>query len=148
MELRGVRVMVVGLGISGRAAARFLASRGASLLLTDIRTALPAIDLPAGKLHLGDEDPAWVRGLELVVVSPGVPPSSRLIQAARAAGIPVIGELELASRFIDCPIVAVTGTNGKSTVTTLIGEMVAGAGIKTFVGGNLGTPLVEAIGHG
>jgi UDP-N-acetylmuramoylalanine--D-glutamate ligase len=148
MELHGVRVMVIGLGVSGRAAARFLASRGASLLLTDTRTALPAIDLPAGELRLGNEDPAWVRGVELVVVSPGVPPSSRLVQAARAARIPVIGELELASRFMDCPIVAVTGTNGKSTVTTLIGEIVTGAGLKTFVGGNLGTPLVEAIGHG
>jgi UDP-N-acetylmuramoylalanine--D-glutamate ligase len=146
-DLRGARVMVVGLGISGSAAARFLSSRGASLLLADTRNELPTSDLPNGMLYLGGEDPAWLSGADLVLVSPGVPPSSRLVQAAHAAGIPVIGEMELASRFLVCPLIAVTGTNGKSTVTTLIGEICTNAGIKTFVGGNLGTPLVEAIGR-
>ena len=148
MELGGIRVMVVGLGVSGSAAARFLASRGASLMMTDTRSDLPTTDLPAGEVYLGSEDPAWLHDADLVVVSPGVPSTSKLLQAARAARTPVIGELELASRFIDFPIVAVTGTNGKSTVTTLIGEIGARAGIRTFVGGNLGTPLVEAIGCG
>jgi UDP-N-acetylmuramoylalanine--D-glutamate ligase len=145
MELRGASVMVIGLGVSGSAAARFLASLGASLVLTDTRRELPTSALPQGNLYLGGEEPAWLRGVDLVVVSPGVPPNSRLVQAARAAGTPVIGELELASRFVKFPVVAVTGTNGKSTVTTLIGEICAKAGIKTFVGGNLGTPLAEAI---
>jgi len=148
MELRGSRVMVVGLGVSGRAAAQFLASRGASLVMTDTRSELPTTDLPNGEVYLGGEEPTWLRRADLVVVSPGVPPTSKLVQAARAARTPVIGELELASRFIDFPIVAVTGTNGKSTVTTLIGEICARAGLSTFVGGNLGTPLVEAIGRG
>jgi UDP-N-acetylmuramoylalanine--D-glutamate ligase len=148
MEFRSSRVMVLGLGVSGRAVARFLGSLGPSLILTDIRNDLPTADLPDGELHLGGDDSAWLRGVELVVVSPGVPPSSKLMQAARAAEIPVIGELELASRFIDFPIVAVTGTNGKSTVTSMIGAIARSAGIKTFVGGNLGTPLVEAIGGG
>lgn len=148
MQLSGTRVMVVGLGVSGTAAARFLASRGASLVLTDTRSEVAATALPRGELYLGGEEPTWLKHVELLVVSPGVPPSSRLVQAARAAGISIISELELATRFIDFPIVAVTGTNGKSTVTTLIGAISARAGIKTFVGGNLGTPLVEAIGHG
>src|SRR5215469_14014147 len=147
MELRGTCVMVVGLGVSGSAAARFLASLGASLVLTDTRSGLPASNLPQGHLYLGSEEPDWLRGVDLVVVSPGVPPTSKLVQAAHAAGTPVIGELELASRFIKFPIVGVTGTNGKSTVTTLIGEICTKAGMKTFVGGNLGIPLVEAIGH-
>ncbi len=145
MELRNRRVVVVGLGVSGRAAARFLASRGASLILTDIRTEISTNDLPEAELHLGCEDPAWLKDVELMVVSPGVPPSSKLLQHARAVGIPVAGELELASRFIECPVVAVTGTNGKSTVTSLIGAMGRCAGLKTFVGGNLGLPLTEAI---
>ncbi len=146
MELRGKRVMVVGLGVSGSAAARFLASREASLVLTDLRRELPLSNLPPGELHLGGEERAWLSGVELVVVSPGVPPASTLVRAAHAARIPVIGELELASRFIEFPLVAVTGTNGKSTVTTLLGEICKNAGRKTFVGGNLGTPLVEAAG--
>jgi UDP-N-acetylmuramoylalanine--D-glutamate ligase len=146
MELCGRRVMVIGLGVSGCAAARFLASCETSLVLTDIRCEVPTSVLPAGELHLGKEERAWLSGVDLVVVSPGVPPSSTLLQAAYSAAIPVIGELELASRFINFPLVAVTGTNGKSTVTTLIGEMCKNAGLKTFVGGNLGTPLVEAIG--
>ena len=147
MELRNTCVMVIGLGVSGSAAARFLASHGASLVLTDTRSELPCLNLPEGKVYLGGEEPAWLHGVDLVVVSPGVPPTSKLVRAARAADTPIIGELELASRFIKCPIVAVTGTNGKSTVTTLIGQICTNAGIKTFVGGNLGTPLVEAIGR-
>src|SRR5712691_8090863 len=143
MELRGKRVMVVGLGISGNAAAQFLAARGASLVLTDIKRDLPLSNLPDTELHLGGEDSAWLRGVDLVVVSPGVPPASVLLQASRAAGILVIGELELASHFIKFPVVAVTGTNGKSTVTTLLGEICRNAGLNTFVGGNLGTPLVK-----
>ncbi len=148
MELCGKRVMVVGLGVSGNAAARFLSSCGASLIMTDIRGELPTDALPEGELYLGGEKPAWLRGVDLVVVSPGIPRTSELIQAARAAEIPVIGELELASRFIDFPIVGVTGTNGKSTVTSLIGAIATRAGVRTFVGGNLGIPLVEAIGGG
>jgi UDP-N-acetylmuramoylalanine--D-glutamate ligase len=100
--------------------------------------------MPLGEIHLGSEDPAWLEGVELVVASPGVAPTSRLLIEADRRRIPVIGELELGSRFVAAPIVAVTGTNGKSTVTTLIGEIFKAAGRRVFVGGNLGTPLVEA----
>ena len=141
--------MVVGLGVSGMAAARLLDARGARLVLTDLRpsvsggvTAAPWL----GEIHLGGEDPAWLEGVELVVTSPGVAPTSRLIAEAERRAIPVIGELELASRFVNAPIVAVTGTNGKSTVTTLVGEILKAARRRVFVGGNLGTPLAEAAG--
>jgi UDP-N-acetylmuramoylalanine--D-glutamate ligase len=144
MELNGQRVMVIGLGISGLAAARFLAARGANLVMTDLLTDLERTKLPAGDVYLGIEDPAWLDGVGLVVASPGVPQTSALMTAARANHIPTIGELELGSRFVTAPMVAITGTNGKSTVTVMIGDIFKAAGRKTFVGGNLGTPLVAA----
>jgi UDP-N-acetylmuramoylalanine--D-glutamate ligase len=146
MQLHSTRVMVIGLGVSGRAAASFLARRGAHLTMVDARPDVAVMGLPEGELHLGPDNPLWLRGIELVVISPGVPTSSALVRTARSASIPVIGELELASRFIEAPIVAVTGTNGKSTVTELVGRIFATAGLKTFIGGNLGTPLLEAVG--
>ena len=137
--------MVIGLGISGRAAAPVSAAHGASLVLSDARTDIARDGLPPGDLHLGAENPAWLAGVDLVLTSPGVPPASPLMRAAHAAAIPVMGELELASRFITAPLIAITGTNGKSTVTMLVGEILKAAGMKTFVGGNLGTPLIDAI---
>jgi len=149
MELQGQRVMVIGLGISGRAAARLLAARGAQLVMTDRNADLAREDLPAGTVHLGAEDPAWLDApahVDLVVASPGVPQTSTLMSAARARRIPIVGELELGSRFVSAPMVAITGTNGKSTVTVLLGEICKAAGMQTFVGGNLGTPLADAAG--
>ena len=146
MEFSGKRVMVIGLGISGRAAAKLLAMHGADLVMTDLRADLSRSDLPKGEVHLGAEDPAWLAGVKLIVASPGVPPTSKLMIAAREQRIPMIGELELGSRFVSAPMVAITGTNGKSTVTVMIGEILKAAGLKTFVGGNLGTPLADAVG--
>ncbi|HVN64259.1 MAG TPA: UDP-N-acetylmuramoyl-L-alanine--D-glutamate ligase [Candidatus Binataceae bacterium] len=148
MELAGKRVMVVGLGVSGVAAANFLHSHGASLVMADLRKDLDRAKLPPGEVHLGAEDAARLHGVNLVVTSPGIPRDSILLRAAVDAKIPVIGEIELASRFIAAPIVAVTGTNGKSTVVVLIGEILRAAGLKAFVGGNLGTPLVDAVDSG
>ena len=145
MELSGIRVMVVGLGVSGLAAARFLAWRGANLVMTDRRVDLDRSKLPAGAMRLGVEDANWLDDVELVVKSPGVPRDSILLRAAVERQIPVIGEIELASRFLDAPIAAVTGTNGKSTVVVLLGEILKAAGRRTFVGGNLGTPLIDAV---
>jgi UDP-N-acetylmuramoylalanine--D-glutamate ligase len=144
MELEGKRVMVVGLGVSGRAAAHFLACRGARLVLVDRCADIAADDLAGAELHLGSEDPSWLGGVDLVVTSPGVARDSILLTGAAERGIPVVGELELASRFVRAPIVAITGTNGKSTVTVMAGEMIRASGKHVFVGGNLGTPLVEA----
>ena len=145
MELSDKRVMVVGLGVSGVAAARFLASRGAKLVMTDRRVDVERGKLPAGALKLGPEDAGWMDGIDLVVTSPGVPRDSILLRAATERRIPVIGEIELASRFLDAPIAAVTGTNGKSTVVVLLGEILKASGRRTFVGGNLGTPLIDAV---
>jgi UDP-N-acetylmuramoylalanine--D-glutamate ligase len=146
MELSGKRVMVVGLGVSGLAAARFLASRGAKLLMTDRRVDIDRGNFPAGDVRLGVEDATWLDEVDLVVTSPGVPRDSILLRTATQRRIPVIGEIELASRFLDIPIAAVTGTNGKSTVVVVLGEIMKAAGRRTFVGGNLGTPLIEAVG--
>ncbi len=146
MALAGKRVMVVGLGISGLAAARFLAARGARLVLTDHNEEIERAKLPAGEVHLGAEKAEWLGGVDLVVTSPGVPRDSVLLAGAASRRVPVIGELELASRFITAPIAAITGTNGKSTVTVMLGDIMKAAGGRTFVGGNLGTPLVDAVG--
>ncbi|MGH7924314.1 MAG: UDP-N-acetylmuramoyl-L-alanine--D-glutamate ligase [Candidatus Binatus sp.] len=145
MELSGKRAMVVGLGVSGVAAARFLASRGAKLVMTDRRVDVERGNLPAGAVKLGAEDKGWLDGIDLVVSSPGVPRDSLLLRTATEKRIPVIGEIELASCFLNAPIAAVTGTNGKSTVVVLLGEILKTAGRRTFVGGNLGTPLTDAI---
>ena len=145
MKLKGVTAMVVGLGASGIAAARFLGARGAELVLTDRRSDLDRTSLPPGEVCLGDDNPAWLDGVGLVVTSPGVPRDAVLLREAVARGIRVIGEVELAARFISAPIAAVTGTNGKSTVTVMLGEMLKRDGRRVFVGGNLGTPLIEAV---
>ncbi len=146
MELAGKRVMVVGLGVSGLEAARFLAERGARLVLTDRSETIDRAKLPAGAAHLGAERAEWLEGVDLVVTSPGVPRDSVMLAGAAARHVPIIGELELASRFITAPIAAITGTNGKSTVTVMLGDIMKAAGRRTFVGGNLGTPLVDAVG--
>jgi UDP-N-acetylmuramoylalanine--D-glutamate ligase len=144
MEPAGKRVMVVGLGASGRAAAHFLASRGAHLVLTDLRADIERDGLPEGELRLGGDDPDWLSGVDVVVTSPGVPRDARLLREARRRAIPVRSEIELAACFVRAPIVAVTGTNGKSTVTVLAADMLKASGLKVFAGGNLGTPLIEA----
>jgi len=143
--------MVVGLGASGLAVVRFLRARGANLRVNDRRDAEAIGDAAieaerlGAELVLGGHPQAAFEGLDLIVVSPGVPRLPELDLAERR-GVSVIGEVELAARFIDAPIVAITGTNGKSTVTTLVGEMAARLGRPRFVGGNLGRPMIEAVG--
>ncbi|MCG5053880.1 MAG: UDP-N-acetylmuramoyl-L-alanine--D-glutamate ligase [Myxococcales bacterium] len=149
-ELQGKRVLVVGLGRSGQAAARLCAARGARVTVTDKQPAAALAGalatLPGGVVEeLGGHRAESFRHAELIVLSPGVPEGPEL-QVARAAGVPVTGELELAARFTKATLVAITGTNGKSTTTTLCGAMLKGTGRPTFVGGNLGTPLAEAVG--
>jgi len=146
MELAGKKVAVLGLGRSGAAAARFLFERGARLVLIDRDHTLGrSAELPPGELHLGPEDPWWVAGSDLIVTSPGVARDNPLLVHAGRLGIPVWSELELAARFFSRPIVAITGTNGKSTVTVMLGEILKAAGVRVFVGGNLGVPLIEAM---
>jgi UDP-N-acetylmuramoylalanine--D-glutamate ligase len=148
MELNGKRVVVVGLGRSGVAAAKLCLARGARVTATD---SAPPEKLSAEaralgvELVLGGHEAVDFLAAQLIVVSPGVPDFPELSQAERA-GVEVIGELELATRFIDAPIVAIGGTNGKSTTTTLVGDMFVAGGLNVFVGGNLGTPSAEAVG--
>jgi UDP-N-acetylmuramoylalanine--D-glutamate ligase len=151
MELFDKNTMVVGLGKSGLAAVRFLVSKGARVRVNDKRdadalgTAGEEASQLGAELVLGSHPPEAFEDRELIVVSPGVPPLE-VLDDAEARGVPVISEVELASRFIAAPIVAITGTNGKSTVTTLVGEMCRSLGKPTFVGGNLGDPMIDAVG--
>ena len=146
MELSGKRVVVVGLGKSGVAAAKLCLARGAQVVGTDSAPAeklSPEAKALGIELVLGGHAGAGFETAQLIVVSPGVPNLPELTRA-ELLGVEVIGELELASRFIEAPIVAIGGTNGKSTTTTLVGDMFLAGGLNAFVGGNLGTPCAEA----
>jgi UDP-N-acetylmuramoylalanine--D-glutamate ligase len=143
------RALVVGFQRTGRAVAGVLAARGVAVRASDTRAALDvttAPSVPPGvELRLGEESPELLAGVELVVPSPGVPRAAPLLAEALRRGIPIASEIELAAGLLRCPIVAVTGTNGKSTTTTLVGLALERSGRRTFVGGNLGTPLVTAV---
>ena len=153
MDLKNKRVLVVGLGKSGMAAALFLRDRGARVTVSDTRSAaalakdIPAL-LDAGiMVESGGHGLLTFRRQDLIVVSPGVPLDTPEVAQAIAFGLPVIGELELASRFLAGKVVAITGSNGKTTTTTLIGKIFADAGLPTLVGGNIGLPVVELVGE-
>jgi UDP-N-acetylmuramoylalanine--D-glutamate ligase len=140
----GRRVLVVGAARSGLAAAELLVSRGATVTLTDRAATVPGEDRLRAigvALDLGGHDLGHFAAADLVVTSPGVPPELAELQAARAAGVPVIGELELAWRWVKGRVIAITGTKGKSTTTTLVGRMLEASGKHVLVGGNIGVPL-------
>lgn len=151
MELKNKRVLVVGLGKSGLAAALFLRDRGARVTVSDTRSAaalgdqIPAL-LEAGiMVEAGGHGLLTFRRQDLIVVSPGVPLDTPEVKQASQLGLPVIGELELASRFLAGEIIAITGSNGKTTTTTLLGYIFAEAGMRTQVGGNIGLPVIDLI---
>jgi UDP-N-acetylmuramoylalanine--D-glutamate ligase len=149
-ELAGKRVVVVGLGASGVAAARLCLRRGAHVVANDgkrreaLTDAARALEGQGAELVTGDHAAARMSEADLVVVSPGVPPLPE-VTAAEANGIPIWGEVELAVRSLthSAPVVAIGGTNGKSTTTSLVGELLAAHGMRVFVGGNLGEPLAD-----
>jgi UDP-N-acetylmuramoylalanine--D-glutamate ligase len=151
MDLEGKKVLVIGAARSGIASARFLAKNGATVALNDAKPieqwSDEAIGLKAeGVGCLAGEIPGWLLDqLDLVVMSPGVPSKSIPIRYAERAGAEVIGEVELAARFLKGRVVAITGSNGKTTTTTLIGEILKDAGLPTQVGGNIGTPLISMV---
>lgn len=148
LALRGKRVTVVGMGRSGAAATTLLAREGANVLVIDDqqKKVPPFLEQVGAQFHLGAFQEEDLLQADLVVVSPGVPLQKLPMQKLKAAGIPLIGELELAAGFVSAPIIAISGTNGKSTTTTLVGEILKGWGWNVFVGGNLGAPLSEAVG--
>jgi UDP-N-acetylmuramoylalanine--D-glutamate ligase len=143
-SVRGKRVTVVGAARSGVAGAELLVRRGARVTLTDVREQIDGMDRlrQAGvTVELGGHAESTLTDADLIVLSPGVPPRQPQIDAARRAGVPVIGELELASRWLRGKIVAITGTKGKSTTTTLTGRMLEAGGHHVLVGGNIGQAL-------
>jgi len=153
MELKNKRVLVVGLGKSGVAAAFFLADRGAKVAVSDAKSEaqlekqIPALLDRGISLETGTHNERTFRDQDLIVVSPGVPSDQPQLQHARALGIPVIGEVELAFRFLQGKVIAITGSNGKTTTTTLAGEILSKSGKKTLVGGNIGTPVISLVGQ-
>ena len=144
----GQRVVVVGLGRSGLAAAGLLLDQGAHVTLNDHRADVAGAEALAARgaeLAFGHHEDSVFADADRIVVSPGVPPLPAVERAA-ARGVPVASEVELASWFVRAPVVAVTGTNGKSTVTSLLAAMAMQTERPVFVGGNLGTPLVDVVG--
>jgi len=152
MDVKGKRVLVVGLGKSGVASAQFLQKHGARVSVSDakspeqLRQEIPVL-LDAGvSVETGQHSERTFREQDLIIVSPGVPFDMPQLTRARERGVPIIGEVELAYRFLSGHIVAVTGSNGKTTTTTLAGDIIAASGRDTLVGGNIGTPAISFVG--
>src|SRR4030042_1969769 len=151
MELQGKKVLVGGLARTGVALTTFLARAGARVTVTDQAAAADLEemrreirDLPVTE-ELGVSQPRSWQDFDLILLSPGVPPELPWLNLAREKGIPVWGELELAGQFITRPIIAVSGTNGKTTTTTLVGRFLEASGLRPLVGGNIGTPLISLL---
>jgi len=153
MELKDKRVLVVGLGKSGVASALFLKAHGARVTVSDtksgdeLRNEIPVLLDHGITVETGGHGERTFRGQDLIVVSPGVPVDAPLLAQARAMGEAVIGEIELAAQFLPGPLVAITGSNGKTTTTTLTGEILTAGGLPTLVGGNIGTPAISLAEH-
>ncbi len=151
MDLTGKKVLVIGLARTGRECARFLARQGAQVTVCDRRGAeelqqeMAALAGLPIRFQLGGEETSWLDAMDYVVPSPGVPMDNAMLREAVARHIPVLSEIELAQRFFRAPLIAITGTNGKSTTTTLIGAMLKADGRRTFLGGNLGAPFIGAV---
>ena len=148
MDFTGKKIVIIGMGKTGIATARYLGNQGAKVVVTDEKQ----FDQWDGEfkqiagekwLEVGDYNARVLEGADMVVPSPGVPPNSDLLVEAQKKNIPVVSEIELAYWFLKVPVIAVTGTNGKTTTTTLLGEILRRSGKKVFVGGNIGTPLIE-----
>ncbi len=148
MDLNGKRVLVVGLGKSGVASALFLKAHGARVTVSDTKTGdelhseIPVLLDHGITVETGGHGERTFRGQDLIVVSPGIPLDAPALVQARALGGSVIGEIELAAQFLRGPIVAITGSNGKTTTTTLTGEIMTAGGFPALVGGNIGTPAI------
>jgi UDP-N-acetylmuramoylalanine--D-glutamate ligase len=151
MDLKDKRVLVVGLGKSGVASALFLKDRGARVTVSDtkspdqLRDEIPVLLDHGITVETGGHGERTFRGQDLIVVSPGVPVDAAPLLQARASGEPVIGEIELAAQYLPGPIVAITGSNGKTTTTTLAGEILAEGAFPIAVGGNIGTPAISLV---
>ena len=144
------RVLVVGLGVTGVATARYLAARGVDVTVIDSRAVPPGLaDLrssnPAIKVVTESEDPRWLEGIGQVVLSPGLALDSPIAEHAVRLGVPVVGDIELFARDVAVPVLAITGTNGKSTVVTLLERMLSATGLDVAAGGNIGPPALQLL---
>ncbi|HEB50788.1 MAG TPA: UDP-N-acetylmuramoyl-L-alanine--D-glutamate ligase [Desulfobulbus sp.] len=146
----GMKALVLGLGVSGRSVVRFLHSLGLEVAVSEHRSMdrltgeeLEMVQAMGVRLETGGHSERFLAGADLVVAGPGVPRDLDLLVRARARGIPVVGELALAAGRFPVPVIGVTGSNGKTTVTGLVAELLAAAGLRVFVGGNIGTPLLD-----
>ncbi len=142
--------LVVGLGLTGLSCARFLAARDVPMTVTDTRANPPGVDqlrqfAPNAMVHIGGYRQQDFDTTEQLVLSPGVSLAEEHVRSAVERGIPVMGDIELFAQQVDAPVIAITGTNGKSTVTTLVGDMANEAGKQVRVGGNLGTPALDLL---
>jgi UDP-N-acetylmuramoylalanine--D-glutamate ligase len=148
MNIRGLKFLVIGLGKTGIATTRFLIGQGARVLITDTKNPMELAEVLTELKSLSPDvefagyDPAALADVDMVIPSPGVPPASLLLSEAVRRNISIMSELELAYRFLKTPVIAITGTNGKTTTTTLIGNILSNAGKSVFVGGNIGNPLI------
>ncbi|MBL8203324.1 MAG: UDP-N-acetylmuramoyl-L-alanine--D-glutamate ligase [Blastocatellia bacterium] len=150
MELAGKKTLVVGLGKSGIAAAGFLRARGAHVIANDAQpeekiAAAAQLKEQGIELVAGSHPISLFENVDLIVASPGVPLALECFQRAKTAGVPIISEIELAARFLRGRLVGITGSNGKTTTTTLIGKVLKNAGLPAQVGGNIGTPLISLV---
>jgi UDP-N-acetylmuramoylalanine--D-glutamate ligase len=148
--INSAKTLIVGLGATGLSCARYLAAQGESLAVTDTRENPPGLealskDYPDMAMFLGGFQPEVFHAASRLVVSPGVSLDEPLIRAAKERQVEIVGDVELFARVVKAPVVAITGSNGKSTVTTLLGEMARMAGIKVAVGGNLGQPALDLL---
>ena len=148
LDFTNKRIVVIGAGLSGQALVRFLVERGATVALSDLRQreqieGLASLQGLPIRFDLGGHSLELFEQADFIAVSPGVPLDCEPLRLAASCGIPLLGEIEIAAQEISAPIIGVTGTNGKSTTTSLIGEIMQAWGKNAFVGGNLGTPLVD-----
>ncbi len=151
MDVRGKRVLVVGLGKSGIASALFLADQGARVAVSDsktqaeLRQEIPLLLDRGIEVETGQHGERTFHDQDLIVISPGVPFDVPQLVQARLAKIPVIGEVELAALYLKGKVIAITGSNGKTTTTSLVGQVIAASGRPTLVGGNIGTPAITFV---
>ena len=143
-DYQGKKVVIIGLGMTGLSCVDFFMARGVTPRVMDTRVAPPGLDkLPESvECHVGGLNDTWLLAADLIVASPGIALAHPSLSAAADAGVEIVGDIELFCREAQAPIIAITGSNGKSTVTTLVGEMAKAAGVNVGVGGNIGLPAL------
>ncbi|MCG8707488.1 UDP-N-acetylmuramoyl-L-alanine--D-glutamate ligase [Brenneria sp. 4F2] len=149
VDYQGKKVVIIGLGLTGLSCVDFFLARGVVPRVVDTRVSPPGLDkLPDNvERHLGDLNDGWLMDADLIVASPGIALSTPILCDAADAGIEIVGDIELFCREAEAPVVAITGSNGKSTVTTLVGDMARAAGWQVGVGGNIGLPALQLLQH-